>query len=114
MVGTLEEHLDMARKKAPAKPEPIVEEPPLSEMDRAIIGEKSVRVDIPFTGSYKVRRIGEMLVALGETLKAMSHRHEWTERQRLFLMKNEVINVQKRIRELHGHTNKNGTFRKGS
>lgn len=89
------------------------ESPPLSDMDRTITGKASVRVDLPFVDSYKVRKMGELLCGLGEMLKALSHRHDLTERQRLFIMASETRDLRNRIRYLHSKINKNGTFSDG-
>lgn len=97
MVGTLEEYV---AKKMPTRVE-IQPEDELSDMDRVIIGLTAIRFLIPVQDVFKLRRVGEMLIALGERLKALSYQHDKPKREQLFLMASELRDVRDRIRLLH-------------
>lgn len=96
----------------------IVEEPPLNALDRVVIG-KAVRIEIPFSDLYKMRRMAEMLRGLADDIDFNSRRidhpepgtrdYELWRRHILFYLKFRTGLVNKEIRLLHGKYNRNGS-----
>jgi len=98
----------------------VVEELPLNALDRDVIG-RAIRIEIPFTDLYKLRRIAELLAGLAEDIAFQSRRTDhppldskdyraWR-RSTLFFLKHRSLHINREIRDLHGKHNKNGTTR---
>jgi len=97
----------MARKKSE------MEFGGLADSDREHIGA-AMRLEIPFTDEFKMRQIADMLRGLAADFDSISRNVNLPLSSRLWLMKRHAAAVNKRIRNLHGNFNKNGTTRKDS
>lgn len=99
----------MARKKME------VEFGGLDESDRKHIGA-AVRIEIPFTDEFKMRKIADWLRGYAEFIDQTSRQSLLPLRTRLSLMKLEAMGLNAKIKDLHGreHFNKNGTTKKQS
>lgn len=91
MVGTLDDGLRTLAKKRDLTAG-------LDPYDRALVGG-SVRLDIPFTDPIAMRRVGELLCALGERMKHYSARGDLTDFAILMALKGEVLAARRKILE---------------
>lgn len=75
MVGTNEQYASAMGKTKNAHLQIVPpEEPPLSDLDRVVIG-RSVRVDIPFdVGIFELRKMPPLLRELADAIEFQSHR----------------------------------------
>jgi hypothetical protein len=92
MVGTLENELVKRQDRQ------LVTED-LDEYDRKIIGT-AVRLEIPFTSVYNMRRVAQVLIGYAEMLNNYSHRHDIKDRAILFHLKMEARRANRKIREI--------------
>lgn len=79
-------------------------------VDRGIIGNSS-RIDLPLRDRHILRKAAEHLRALGDTLDILTRRSESGETALLLQAKIDISRFNRAIRDIHGQTNKNGTFR---
>jgi hypothetical protein len=73
-----------------------------------------MRLEIPFTDEFKLRQIADMLRGLAADIDNISRNASLPLVSRLYLMKSRAQAMNRRIRDLHGKFNKNGTTRRDS
>lgn len=86
----------------------------LSEIDRAIIGGSSARLNIPITSLDDLRRVPELLRGLATYIEFKRQQRGVETRSKLYEIGNEVKATQKRIVATAGEWkfNKNGTVKR--
>lgn len=105
MVGTVEQALDLMRKKNVISA--------MSKQDREMLGV-SGRLEIPWTDRYDMRRIADLVRGWCATVETYSRREDLDDSTILLKIKMDLYATQSRIRDLVGPNrfNKNGTTRK--
>ena len=93
MVGKVEDFLEMKRSEKHGSE--------LTELDRVVIGE-AVRIEIPFTDQYNMRRIADLLRGYAEMLDFWSRRNDLPPRSVLSHLRGEAKLVNARIRDITG------------
>lgn len=85
----------------------------MTEHDRKVIGASSVRLVIPMTDRYTLRRLPDLLRGMAAVIEQQSHRDDLTDRTILMEIKAEAYAFNSRMREIHGLSkfNKNGTLK---
>ena len=73
----------------------------LSDLDKLVIGQ-AVRIEIPFTDQYNMRRIADLLRGYAEMLDFWSRRTDLPPRSVLMHLRGEAKLMNSRIRELTG------------
>ncbi len=83
----------------------------LSELDRKIVGGSSVRLEIPITDKFTLRKLPDMLRGFAAHIENQSRRPDLADRTILLDIKAEARAFNSRIREIRGvdNFNKNGT-----
>jgi hypothetical protein len=90
MVGKTEDFVEMKKQ------EKRFDE--LSDLDKMVIGQ-AVRIEIPFTDQYNMRRIADLLRGYAELLDLWSRRTDLPPRSVLMHLRGEAKLVNTRIRE---------------
>jgi hypothetical protein len=87
----------------------------MTDYDRQHVGA-AIRLEIPFTDEFKMRKIADWLRGYAEFIDQTSRHTNLPLRTRLSLMKLEARGLNSRIKDLHGRENfnSNGTTRKVS
>lgn len=93
MVGKVEDFLEMKRLRDDGHE--------LTEHDRRVIGA-AVRIEIPFTDQYNMRRIADLLKGYAETLDFWSRRNDLPPRAVLSHLRGEAVAMNYKIREMTG------------
>jgi hypothetical protein len=93
MVGKVEDFVEMAKQ------EKRFDE--LSDLDKMVIGQ-AVRIEIPFTDQYNMRRIADLLRGYAELLDLWSRRNDLPTRSVLVHLRSEAKAINSRIRDMCG------------
>src|SRR5262245_59581681 len=111
MVGTLEEYVAPKQMQqptgyAPSPPTrttnvtPPINEQPLSDLDRAIVGQyETVQIRIPIHDVFKTRRAVQILAAVCQRVDVLTYEHK-DRRQQQFLIAQELRVGRDRIKAL--------------
>ncbi len=94
------------------KPDVIpFEQDELTDFDRKLIGGRAVRLEIPLSNRYTLRKIPDMLRGFAALIDSHTRNPDIGERTVLLAIKAEVRSFNARVREIHGidKFNKNGT-----
>lgn len=102
MVGTLEDQVVRLRREAE-----------MTEHDRKMVGTSAIRLEIPITDRYTLRKIPDLLRGVAAHIDHMARQAEMKDRTVILEIKAEASEFNRKVREMHGEDrfNKNGTTR---
>lgn len=105
MVGTTEDHVVRLQRQN------VLDE--MTEHDRKIVGTAAIRLEIPLTDRYTLRKMPGLLRGMAAHIENMARREDLADRSVLLDIKAEASHFNKTVREMHGEDrfNKNGTTR---
>lgn len=103
MVGTLDEHVARLRQ------EKALQE--MTPLDKAIVGAKATRAEIPLTDRYLIGKMAELLHGVAAEMAFAAQRKDWPDRTVFMETQTTVRQFNHRVREMHGLSkfNTNGT-----
>lgn len=95
----------MAKKRA----EKVLDDMPPWQRDQMPV---SVRLDIPTPHTYFMREAAPLLSGLGQRIDVIARETRFGEFHQMQMIIDEIRSVNMRLREMHGGTNRNGTYKK--